>query len=170
MLFEDRVSTYPNRYAMTDENGNVSHVLLERADEPITTGTPLNAETFNGMAEEIERCTVKYVTEKGESNGIKYCKYNDGTAECWGEIKNVYVPSGGSINVTDKLPLTFTTLDDFSASLDLNITYPQNILCVKGVSSSPLVAPSRDIIICFALKEGFTGERADIFVRVCGKV
>lgn len=47
MVFEDRISTYPNRYAMTDENGSVSHVILERADEPTIPGTPLNAETFN---------------------------------------------------------------------------------------------------------------------------
>ena len=49
MEFEDRVSAYPNRYAMTDEQGNVSHVFLERADGPIVEGTPLNAETFNSL-------------------------------------------------------------------------------------------------------------------------
>lgn len=54
MVFEDRVSAYPNTYAMTDENGNVSRVLLERADEPVIPGTPLNAETFNKMAEDIK--------------------------------------------------------------------------------------------------------------------
>ena len=54
MVFEDRVSAYPNTYAMTDENGNVSRVILERADEPVIPGTPLNAETFNKMYEEIK--------------------------------------------------------------------------------------------------------------------
>ena len=49
MIFEDRVSAYPNRYLMTDENGNTSYVVLERADEPTAVGTPLSAETFNGM-------------------------------------------------------------------------------------------------------------------------
>ena len=49
MEFIDRVSAYPNRYTMTDENGISSHVILERADEPTTPGTPLNADTFNGM-------------------------------------------------------------------------------------------------------------------------
>lgn len=49
MVFEDRVSAYPNRYAMTDEQGNVSHVFLERADEPLVPGTPLNAETLNSL-------------------------------------------------------------------------------------------------------------------------
>ncbi len=47
MAFVDRVSAYPNRYMMTLENGSASYVVLERADEPITPGTPLNAETFN---------------------------------------------------------------------------------------------------------------------------
>ena len=49
MNFVDRVSAYPGRYIMTDENGNVSYVVLERADEPITPGTPLNAETLNAL-------------------------------------------------------------------------------------------------------------------------
>lgn len=49
MEFEDRVSAYPNRYLMTDENGHASYVILEKADEPTKVGTPLNAETFNGM-------------------------------------------------------------------------------------------------------------------------
>lgn len=49
MEFVDRVSAYPNRYLMTDENGHASYVVLEKADEPTTVGTPLNAETLNGM-------------------------------------------------------------------------------------------------------------------------
>lgn len=49
MEFMNRVSAYPNRYTMTDENGNVSLVTLERADEPVQEGTPLNADTFNAL-------------------------------------------------------------------------------------------------------------------------
>ena len=49
MEFIDRVSAYPNRYLLTDENGNAYYVVLERADEPTKVGTPLNAETFNNM-------------------------------------------------------------------------------------------------------------------------
>lgn len=58
MEFSDRVSAYPNRYLMTDENGNTSYVILERADEPTRVGTPLNAETFNGMLDEISQSTA----------------------------------------------------------------------------------------------------------------
>lgn len=49
MEFIDRVSAYPNRYLLTDENGNAYYVVLERADEPTRVGTPLNAETFNAV-------------------------------------------------------------------------------------------------------------------------
>ena len=54
MEFKDRISSYPGRYTMTDENGNVSNVVLERNDEPVQEGTPLNADTFNSMQEAIQ--------------------------------------------------------------------------------------------------------------------
>lgn len=49
MEFQDRVSAYPNRYLLTDENGNTSYVHLERADEPTVPGTPLSAENMNSL-------------------------------------------------------------------------------------------------------------------------
>lgn len=49
MEFKDRVSAYPNRYLLTDENGNTSYVHIERADEPTVPGTPLDAETLNNL-------------------------------------------------------------------------------------------------------------------------
>ena len=55
MEFVDRVSAYPNRYIMTNENGNVSYVILDRADEPTAPGTPLSAETFNNMILDIRK-------------------------------------------------------------------------------------------------------------------
>lgn len=64
MVFVDRVSGQPNRYALTTEDGNKYYVTLERADNPITEGTPLNAETFNDMTYEfqglIDRFDRKY--------------------------------------------------------------------------------------------------------------
>lgn len=53
IFFEDRVSSYPNRYKMTPESGASSYVILERADEPVNPGTPLNAETFRALAKDI---------------------------------------------------------------------------------------------------------------------
>lgn len=50
MEFVDRQSKFPNRYTITDENGNESTVYLKRADEPTIEGTPLNAETFNSLS------------------------------------------------------------------------------------------------------------------------
>lgn len=65
MQFEDRISAYPNRYIMTDENGNSQHVVIERADEPTVAGTPLNAETFNKMVGEINVDIAKYIYPVG---------------------------------------------------------------------------------------------------------
>lgn len=49
MEFVDRVSAYPNRYMLTDENGITSYVILEKADDPVVVGTPLNAENMNNL-------------------------------------------------------------------------------------------------------------------------
>ena len=54
MIFVDRESAYPNRYRVIPETGEAYYIVLERADEPVTPGTPLNAETFNAMRDEIE--------------------------------------------------------------------------------------------------------------------
>ena len=53
MEFKDRQSKYPNRYKITLENGESFLATFERADEPIEPGTPLNASTFNGWAEDL---------------------------------------------------------------------------------------------------------------------
>jgi hypothetical protein len=78
MVFEDRISAYPNRYTMTDENGNVSHVILERADEPTIPGTPLNAETFNKMI--ASEATVVTDWNTATANGF-YCNHTGTTDE-----------------------------------------------------------------------------------------
>ena len=52
-IFVDRESAYPNRYRLIPESGAAYYAVLERADEPVAPGTPLNAETFNQMREEI---------------------------------------------------------------------------------------------------------------------
>lgn len=74
MEFIDRVSAYPGRYIMTTEDGSTSYVILERADEPTTPGTPLNAETFNAMFDDI--------TGYGSNENGKYWKFADGTLMC----------------------------------------------------------------------------------------
>ena len=49
VVFRDRESAYPNRYIVTPENGGAYYATLQRADDPIVAGTPLNASTFNEM-------------------------------------------------------------------------------------------------------------------------
>lgn len=51
--FEDRQSTYPNRYKWTNPDGSNGYFTLERADEPTVAGTPLNADTFNDILNEL---------------------------------------------------------------------------------------------------------------------
>ena len=73
MEFVDRKSAYPNRYTMTDEAGNVSTVYLERADDPVVEGTPLNAKTFNSLllASESEKYPgCYYITTDGDTEWI----------------------------------------------------------------------------------------------------
>lgn len=48
-VFTDRESAYPNRYLVTPASGSSYYIILERADEPVVVGTPLNAETFNNL-------------------------------------------------------------------------------------------------------------------------
>lgn len=49
-MFIDRVPTRPNRYKVTPENGGAAYYIrLERADEPTTEGTSLNAAALNAL-------------------------------------------------------------------------------------------------------------------------
>lgn len=57
-VFTDRESTYPNRYLVTKDDGSTEYVVLERADEPVVVGTPLNAETFNALTEALEEAAA----------------------------------------------------------------------------------------------------------------
>lgn len=68
-IFADRESAYPNRYRVIPESGNAYYVILERADEPVTPGTPLNAETFNRMLNEIDAAKAPAGFGLGETNG-----------------------------------------------------------------------------------------------------
>ena len=47
--FTDRVPQKPGRVKITPENGTSYYATMERADEPIQDGTPLNAGNFNEM-------------------------------------------------------------------------------------------------------------------------
>ncbi len=47
--FVDRVPVTPNRYKVTDSEGNESYVVLERADGATEEGTALNREAFMAL-------------------------------------------------------------------------------------------------------------------------
>lgn len=52
--FKDRVPQKPGRVKITPENGTAYYATMERADEPIQEGTPLNAGRFNEMVAMIQ--------------------------------------------------------------------------------------------------------------------
>jgi hypothetical protein len=52
--FKDRVPQKPGRVKITPENGTAFYVTMERADEPLEPGTPLNAGNFNEMVAMIQ--------------------------------------------------------------------------------------------------------------------
>ena len=69
-IFVDRESAYPNRYLVTPNSGEPYYILLERADEPVTPGTPLNAETFNGMRNEIDADLGAHTKRTDNPHGV----------------------------------------------------------------------------------------------------
>ena len=162
MVFEDRVSTYPNRYTMTDENGNVSHVLLERDDEPITTGTPLNAETFNRLV------SLSYgVAESGQLTGYfdlpdyectwNYIKFHNGKCECWCDDGIVKANSGGASPVVSGLYVK-----------TLTVYLPENMFIAPPIVNAQFTdvhlcdgAPFADSNTAFYQKVHVTAERYD---------
>lgn len=52
--FKDRVPQKPGRVKITPESGTPYYATMERADEPVEVGTPLNARNFNEMVAMIQ--------------------------------------------------------------------------------------------------------------------
>ena len=111
-VFVDRESAYPNRYLMTPVNGTASYVVLERADEPVTPGTALNAETFNGLISTIngmdtearayttERTTKRYASANGSAESLSLSKgvITQLTLDTWKvNSDDLFAFSGGGI-------------------------------------------------------------------------
>ena len=90
ITFVDRESTSPNRFLVTPENGGSPYyIVLERADEPTVTGTPLNAETFNQLIADL--------TAMAEDAGIPL----PSTATVGQYIRVKTVDSNGQITATE---------------------------------------------------------------------
>lgn len=69
LSFIDRVPQKPGRVKITPEEGTAFYALLERADEPIQVGTPLNAGTFNEMLAMIQSIDLNASVEGDEGDG-----------------------------------------------------------------------------------------------------
>ena len=54
LQFTDRVPQKPGRVKITPENGTAYYATMERADEALVEGTPLNAKNFNEMVAMIQ--------------------------------------------------------------------------------------------------------------------
>ena len=61
--FKDRVPQKPGRVKITPEGGTAFYATLERADEPIEVGTPLNAGNFNEMVAMIQSIDLNATVE-----------------------------------------------------------------------------------------------------------
>ena len=61
--FKDRVPQKPGRVKITPENGTAYFATMERADEPLQEGTPLNAGYLNQLVAMIQSGVVDATLE-----------------------------------------------------------------------------------------------------------
>lgn len=120
-VFQDRESAYPNKFLVTPETGDPYYIVLERADEPVVVGTPLNAETFNALITDLyanagiakpEKSTVgqyirvKAVDENGEITETETANAVENIpitvdSEGYTDISGLRQPTGISVVKTD---------------------------------------------------------------------
>lgn len=63
MEFVDRQPRYPNRVLISPESGEAFYATMERADEPLSVGTPLNAATFNELLAMVQSSALRATVE-----------------------------------------------------------------------------------------------------------
>ena len=61
--FKDRVPQKPGRVKITPEDGTAFYATMERADEAVQEGTPLNAKNFNEMLAMIRSIDLETTVE-----------------------------------------------------------------------------------------------------------
>ena len=69
LVFTDRVPKKPGRVRITPENGAAYYATMQRADEPMVEGTPLNAGNFNRMVAMIQSVALDSSVEEGDELG-----------------------------------------------------------------------------------------------------
>lgn len=127
--FKDRVPQKPGRVKITPENGTPYYAVLERADEPIEEGTPLNAQNLNemaGMIEAIDDHIVEhgYIDATEDNDGARthwyYRKWESGLVEINGTYRARQVPVGTAFgqlfrsdSVTVNYPFNFMWSSDY---------------------------------------------------------
>lgn len=89
MAFKDRVVQYPNRFLLTDGEGNITgpYTLTRDEGEIEEPGTLLNANTLNNP--DISTLSIggesvaDWVIEQGTDNSWNYKKWHSGKYEAW---------------------------------------------------------------------------------------
>lgn len=146
---KDRVPTKPGRMKLTREDGSVEYVIMERADEPVEGGTPINKALFDEVVRK------KKLIAEFNIAGI----YN---WEIPNEIKNIGVidvfimgagGSGGACNINTSVnggALATGGTSGYIRSLkDYDITGKNTIQIVIGAGGESISTTSK--------KEGQTG-------------
>lgn len=165
MIFEDRESTYPNRYLMTAEDGSAAHVILERADDPIKVGTPLNAETlnaaFNEKAPAVESADFPgcyYRTVNGEIEwlnppmvvGVEYRttqRYNGFPVYAKAIDLGVF-PNNNTITVSHGIKYKIiTSIEAYAYSTDSTIIQQLPLVNVQGTVTAKLHISANGVYI-----------------------
>lgn len=72
MEFVDRIPTKQGRFKIIPENGSTYYAKLERADEPLAEGTPLNAANMNKLLPKPDTATVGqfFRVSEVDENGV----------------------------------------------------------------------------------------------------
>ena len=65
IVVEDRIPTYPGRVVLTPVSGATNTYDLERADRPISEGTPINKALFDNKAYTLTENAMVYVSQSG---------------------------------------------------------------------------------------------------------
>ena len=154
--FTDRVVQYPGRIILTPVQGEANTYDMSRAEGTVTAdGTPFNAETFNGIADDIiqtaddniitenelaqlesllgvtgvygvlNKLAQNAVIDSGTSNGWSWKKYADGTFEASGRFSNTTAINTSSGAVYFSTLQTINTPDIGISSL----TYFDTVYC-----------------------------------------
>lgn len=128
--FINRVSKYPNRYKVTAEDGSSYYVTLERADEPTTEGTPLNAAILNQLATlaDVKKLPNMHVWKQYKGDPSKYTQSEVTQQSVSSRLDMSYTPdfadviygdaftaSNGVITLTNEITISTPTISELEA-------------------------------------------------------